>query len=124
MKDTGRHKRRERKAAYTIITKFKPRFFDDLPNECKSKRYLRRMHKRLVADAGIDSTMKEIIAQRAAFLALQLETMECRALESGKIDPGVHTQMCNSLSGMLRSLGLEKKVKKSGGLRAYVAKVG
>jgi hypothetical protein len=119
------HKRRkERLDTYGVITKFKPHFIDDLPNDCKAKRYLRRLHKRLVADAGIDSTMKDIIAQRAAFTALQLETMEAVALKSGKIDPGVHTQMTNCLTGLLKSLGLEKKVHKSGGLKAYVRKVG
>jgi hypothetical protein len=45
-------------------------------------------------------------------------------LKSGKIDPGVMTQMTNCLLGMLKSLGLEKKVHKAGGLKAYVAKVG
>jgi len=46
--------------------------------------------------------------------------MELVAAEQGKFNAGVYTQMVNSLVGLLKSLGLEKKAKKVVNLQSYV----
>ena len=54
------------------------------------------------------------------FSTVLLETMEREAIEGGKIDAGVYVQACNALQGLLKSLGLERKVKAVGGLKDYM----
>lgn len=78
--------------------------------------------KTLTDDTGADSTQKQLLVQRAVFLALQLETMEVNAVRgTTPFDPGVYTQMVNALSGLLKALGLERAVRKVGTLRDYMA---
>ena len=62
-------------------------------------------------DAGIDSVQKEIIAARACFLAAYLESLETEAIEGKQIDFGTYTHCVNSLRGVLKQLGFEKKLK-------------
>jgi hypothetical protein len=71
-------------------------------------------------DCQADSVQKNILAQRATFIAIQLETQEMQALETGVFDSGRYTQMVNSLVGLLRCLGLERKAKQVCNLADYV----
>jgi hypothetical protein len=54
-----------------------------------------------------------LLAQRAAFLALRLETMEVVYATEGRFDAGVDTAMTNTLVGLLKALGLERKARQA-----------
>src|SRR5688572_3070015 len=87
---------------------FQPGFLDSTDRRTAISRELRRRYERLKADAGVNSFQKEMLAQRAIFVAVQLESLEVRATETGAtVDVGVYTQGINCLVGLLRALGLE-----------------
>jgi hypothetical protein len=96
-----------------------PKFWEEQDGRYAVAREIRSRVQRLREDAGADSFQKDVLCQRAVFIALQLESMEIAAVESGKFDPGSYTQMVNCLVGLLRSLGLERKAKTIG-LDAYL----
>jgi hypothetical protein len=114
MRDVDRARKRG-----TVPARFEPRFWEGADGRCANVKEINRRYERLRQDAGADSCQKELLCQRAVFISLQLETAERVATEGGKFDAGVYTQMTNSLMGLLRALGLERKVK-AVGLRAYV----
>jgi hypothetical protein len=102
-----------------LPNRFTPQFWQDADGRCSIIKEIKRRYELLVTDAGADSFQKNLLAQRAVFVSVQLETMERLAVEKGKLDAGVYTQMTNSLMGLLKSLGLERKVQ-AVGLRAYM----
>lgn len=113
--------RQERKAEVSIPDRFVPQFWDGIDGRCSIVKEIRTRYDAMKTDAGADSCQKDLLVQRAVFISVQLETMECMAAENGKFDPGVYTQMTNTLMGILKTLGLEKRIKEVTNLRAYVA---
>lgn len=103
-----------------IQTTFKPMFWDDLDGRTGVAQQIRTRYETLKADTGAKSVQRDILCQRAVFMCVCLETMECEALATGKFDAGVHTQMSNALLGLLKALGLDRHVKKAGGLKDYI----
>jgi hypothetical protein len=66
-----------------------------------------------------------MLVSRAVFIAVLHETQERAAMETtprdkSAFDLGVYTQGVNCLMGLLRCLGLEKRVKAAGGLKHYM----
>jgi hypothetical protein len=110
----------KRRLSAAIPTQFVPEFWTDQDNRQHVARTIRQMVARLRQDVGADSYQKDLLIQRAVFLSLQLETAEIEAVRSGAFDPGVYTQQINSLLGILKALGLEKKAKKVG-VKDYLA---
>jgi hypothetical protein len=102
-----------------IPATFVPDFWSEQDHRTHAVQEIRRRFKLLLADSGADSFQKEIIAQRAVFLSLRLETQEVEYARTGEIDTGVYTQQVNSLLGLLKALGLDKKARKVG-LRQYL----
>lgn len=117
-----RHETRDaRKREISLSKRFKPKFWQEQDNRVAVVKEIRRRVKALKADVGADSVQKELLAERAVFVALQLETMECDALAGkGKLDAGVYCQAVNTLSGLLSKLGLDRKVQEAGGLKAFL----
>lgn len=103
-----------------ITATFKPMFWEDLDGRTGIAQTIRDRYETLKDDAGAESRQREILCQRAVFMCVCLETMECEALASGKFDAGVHTQMSNALLGLLKALGLDRKVKRADGLSDYI----
>ena len=109
--------RRERKAGRnhaseetsTLPKRFVPQFIESADGRISAIKEIRRRLKKLRADAGVDNFQKDILAQRAIFLAVQCETMETDALQGKPIDIAILTQCTNALSGLLTKLGLETK---------------
>jgi hypothetical protein len=110
----------QRKQELAIPDSFVPQFWDRIDGRFAIVREIRRRYDELKSDTGADSAQKDLLVQRAVFISVQLETMECVAAESGKLDSGVYTQMTNCLHGLLRQLGLERKKKDAGNLRSYL----
>jgi hypothetical protein len=100
---------------------FLPHFWNKVDGRLSAKKKIRQRYEELKRDSGADSAQKGQLCQRAAFISVQIETMECIAAEGGELDAGIYTQSVNALSGLLSKLGLEKQAKeKEHDLRAYI----
>ena len=102
-----------------LSNKFVPEFFTHLDHRTYAAQEIQRRYHALRDDVGVDSEQKDILVRRAVFIALRLETLETKAARCEEIDVGVYTQMVNSLLGLLKTLGLERKPKKVD-LKAYI----
>lgn len=116
-------KSRSKALANQLPATFRVKFWKDADQRSLAVKEAKRLVRDLVNDTAADSTQKSLLCERAAFIVLQLQTMECLALEgSPEFQLGVYTQLVNSLTGLLKALGLEKQVSKViGDLKAYVA---
>lgn len=104
---------------------FEPKFWERMDGRVSVAKEIRRRLETLRADAGADASMqRDLLCQRAVFLAVLLESQECEALESGTLDTGGYVQACNALQGLLKALGLDKKVKQTADLRTYLEERG
>ena len=103
---------------------FTPRFIEDVDGRYAAAKELRNRYLALKADTGSESTQRDLLCRRAVFLSVLLETQECEAVETGKLDTGSYVQAVNSLQGLLKTLGLEKKVQQVGDLKSYLAERG
>lgn len=97
----------------TLPARFEPKFRVNADQRQCIVKEIRRRHEVLAVDAGVDSYQKQLLAERAIFISIQLETMEVTASQGGEFAPGVYAQMTNSLVGLLRVLGIERRAKES-----------
>ena len=116
---TTRSERRAKTPA-TVPARFEPRFWESTDQRQSVVKEIRRRCESLRDDTGADSAQKDLLVQRAIFMSIQLETMEVEAIENGKFDQGIYTQMVNALVGVLNKLGLERKIKQVADLHSYV----
>lgn len=100
--------------------RFEPRFLETADQRQKAIKLLRQRLVRLKEEAGCDSFQKEMLAEQAIFVAVQLETMKVNALEGKEFSPGSYTQMVNCLAGLLKALGLERQAAKVIDLNTYL----
>ncbi|MBS0266253.1 MAG: hypothetical protein JSS02_30265 [Planctomycetes bacterium] len=103
-----------------LPAKFAPQFWTLTDQRSSVTKTIKRRVDELKRDCGADSVQKDQLVQRAVFVGLQLETMEVLAAETGEFDSGRYTQMLNTLLGLLKALGLERKAKKAKSLKAYL----
>ncbi len=96
-----------------------PRLLEEMDGRLAVVKEIKRRMDDLCEDAGVDSTQKRMLASQAVFVNLQLETMQAEALETGEIQMGVYYQAVNCLVGLLKALGLDRKVQQVT-LRQYV----
>ena len=101
---------------------FVPQFWNEADGRSAIVKEIRRRVEVLKTDTGADSAQKQMLCERAVFIALQLETMECAATDNGKIDLGVYTQATNALLGLLKALGLNRSLPPVYDLKTYIAK--
>ena len=113
-------RRRRRERELMLPTGFKAKFWEHMDQRAFIVREVKRRYELLKEDTGSNSTQRDLLCQRLAFLSIMLESAECEAVESGEFDPGSYSQTVNTLLGILRSLGLDKKVQQAGSLKAYV----
>jgi hypothetical protein len=112
--------RQQRKKVVALPSRFVPQFWENEDRRCSVVKEIRRRYEELKAHAGVESYQKDVLCQRAVFIGVQLETMECVATDSGKFDAGVYTQMTNTLLGLLKALGLERNLKQVVDLKTYM----
>lgn len=113
-------KSRQAKRRARLPKTFEPRFLESADNRLCVIRELKRRVQRLREDAGVDCMQKELLAQRAIFLAIQLETEETNALEGREFDSAGYAQKVNALCGVLKHLGFKKHKQDEDTLEAYV----
>jgi hypothetical protein len=118
--DASVKKDRKNRRRALIPCEFRPRFWEDSDARLSVVKLIRKRYLAIKEDCGADSIQRDLLAQRAAFVSIILETQEIECAESGKLDLGSYIQACNSLSGLLIRLGLERKVKNVTDLRAYL----
>jgi hypothetical protein len=112
--------RRDNKQA-AIPATFTPRFWNDCDSRLAVIRNIRsRYHVLREAVGGDISPQRDLLAQRIAFLAILIESAEVRAAEGGELDHGVYVQSVNALTGLLKAVGLERRVKQAGSLSKYL----
>jgi hypothetical protein len=113
--------RHKDKKEVQLPTRFVPRFWSDSDQRIATVRLIRKRYALLKEHAGGDeSYQRDLLCQRAAFMTCILETAEVRCAETGGLDLGSYVQGCNALNGILKHLGLERRVKKAGGLNQYL----
>ncbi|HEY1375537.1 MAG TPA: hypothetical protein VGF55_02025 [Gemmataceae bacterium] len=112
-------RRAKRRVHQPVPAEFTPKFWQDLDRRLHPAKEIVRRVERLKRDSGADSYQKELLCERAAFVSVVLETFEVEAGQTGRIDLGAYVQAVNSLVGLLRHLGLEKRAK-AAGLTAYL----
>jgi hypothetical protein len=117
---TGKRGERFAKEPATLPAMFTPRFLEDADGRQAVIKEIRQRMDALVADTAAESVQQMLLCQRATFIAVQLETMETNAIEGKEFDSGKYTVLVNSLLGVLRSLGLDKKFKQTKDLKAYL----
>lgn len=98
---------------------FRPRFWSEADGRVAVIRQVKAMVGKLKQDCGAESYQRQLLCERAAFIAILLETQERDALDKGNLDAGSYAQQVNTLLGLLRTLGLDKRVKALG-LKAYM----
>lgn len=107
--------------AIALPSTFQVRFWEVADGRFHAIKLVRKRVRELKQDCGCDSMQKDLLCQRVVFLSLQLEAQERAAAEGGEFNAGVYTQQLNCLLGILKALGLEKRMKKVG-LSQYIAK--
>ena len=90
-----------------IPTTFVPQFIENLDGRLQLTREIKARLEALQNDSGVDSYAKRVLAKRAIWVELQLESAEARAAEGEDFDAGRYTQMLNTLIGLLKTLGVE-----------------
>jgi hypothetical protein len=104
-----------------LPTTFTPKFLDNSDNRLAVVRQIKKRIEALMQDGGgNESTQRAMLCRHAAFLHVLLETQETELAETGQFEMGVFVQAVNSLVGLLRMLGLEKRIKRAGGIGAYI----
>ncbi len=109
-----------RKQSVALPQKFEARFWELADHRTGLVKAIRRRYEELKEDCCADSVQKDMLVQRAVFLAIQLESMEVTAAETGQLDLGFYTQATNALSGLLTKLGLEKQFEQTLDLQEYI----
>ncbi len=106
----------------TLPTRFSVRFWESADKRIWIVRTIKKRLARLCQDAGAQkSEQRNMLCQRAVFLATVLETYEVKAAEGLQIDLQNYAQMANVLLGILAKLGLERQGPGNGsGLQDYM----
>jgi len=114
-------RRQQKRLGLALSKQFQPHFWQDADSRIAVVRTIRKRVELMKAHAGgEESYQREILCQRAVFVAILLETQETKAAEGEPLDLGSYVQAVNCLTGLLKSLGLEKRIKHAGGLKAYL----
>ena len=98
----------------TIPNQYTPNWLEGLDGRTALAQEMRRRYDAFVSDLGGDEVLsyaQRSLVTRALWLELHLQQQE-EALASGAdFDSGKWVQAVNSLQGVLKSLGLERKSK-------------
>src|SRR5438105_10480215 len=105
----------------SLRKQFRPRFWEDSDNRIGVVKLIKRRYELLKSHAGGDeSAQRDLLCQRCAFVSVILETKEVIAAETGNLDMGSYVQAINCLVGLIRALGLGRRIKSVGGLKDYL----
>ena len=75
-----------RKKSRRLPQGFLPHFWDKVDGRLSAKKKIRERYLEIKRDSNANSIQKDQLCQRAAFVSVQIETMECIAAEGGDIE--------------------------------------
>src|SRR6266545_174343 len=105
-------RRQQKRLGLALSKQFKPHFWSDADSRIAVVRTIRKRVELMKSHAGgNESYQREILCERAVFVAILLETAETKAAEGEPLDLAAYVQGVNALTGLLRALGLEKRMK-------------
>lgn len=114
-------KSRSTRPPVKLPAQFQPKFWEESDRRCAAVRAIKARYLRLREDCGGDeSYQRDLLVQRVVFLSIVLETQEVRAAEGGDIELGSYIQAVNGLTGLLKTLGLDKRVRNITDLKQYL----
>jgi hypothetical protein len=105
--------------------KHKPGWLDGLDRRQRYARALIARRDQLVEDlGGMDrmSYQQRTMAERTIFLEALVKEMEERHARGEPIDLNSYTHACNTMTGLLKALGLQRAAKPVETLHAYMAR--
>src|SRR6187402_3794460 len=92
------NRRQQKRQSLTLSKEFKPFFWQDTDSRLSVVRVIRKRIERLMTEAGgHESYQKELLVQRAVFIAVLLETQETNAAEGNPFDIGAYVKAVNTL---------------------------
>lgn len=109
----------------TLPDGYSSKWVDRLDKRTKVARAVLDRIECLESDAGgADSIThaKRSLIRRAAFIEAMCEGQELKLTAGQEVDAGSLTQLTNSLLGIYRVLGLERRARRSESLADYLAK--
>ena len=110
------------KQKVALPVRFEPKTLEQADGRYAMVKKLRKKIAEMITSTGADSVQKQILATRAAFIALRLESIESDAGETGEFDEGAYIQGVNCLKGLLNTLGMENAVTVADNLSLYIEK--
>ena len=116
--------RDRREKTTDLPNRWTPKVLDQLDGRLATAKAARQRYEALKQDTGADSIQKELLCQRAAFLSLQIETMEVAAANNEEFSPSVHCQLLNTFLGVMKALGLEPAKRDVEDLDSFLGKGG
>lgn len=109
---------------YNVLPEeFTPKFLDQLDGRTVVARTLRARLGEIMGDLGGEDQLsyaQRSLARRAVWLESWIETQEAEAADGKQVDIGRQVQALNSLVGLWRTLGLERRQKNAPSLREYI----
>jgi hypothetical protein len=100
-------------------------WLEKLDKRTKVAKAIMQRIQALESDAGGADTLshaKTSLIRRAAFLEAICESHELRLAAGDAIDVGSYTQTLNSMLGLYRLLGLERRSRNVGSLQEYISR--
>ena len=97
-----------------VPTKYTENFLADLDGRYTVARALKGRYLTLVADlGGFDalSYQQQSLCKRVIYLEAHIGTLEAELASNKTVNINAYTQMVNTLIGLLRAVGLERKTK-------------
>lgn len=104
-----------------LPVRFTPKFWQDADQSLPAIRRVRRRYELIKEHCGGgESAQRDLLCQRVAFVSVILETQEILALQDGSLAMGLYIQASNNLTGLLKTLGLDKRMKNVTDLKSYL----
>lgn len=107
-----------------IPDKYAPDFIDRLDRRTILGRAVSDRFEAIATDCGGRDSLSHVklgIVKRLVWMECLIEGIELQVAGGEPVDVGVYTQLVNSLLGLSRMLGLERKPKPVKGLHEYMA---
>ena len=107
----------------TLPGTYRAGWLDDLDMRTKVARAIMQRIAALTSDAGGADSLshaKISLIRRAAFLEAICESHEMKLAVGKEVNIGAYTQSLNSMLGLYRLLGIERKARDVGTLKDYI----
>lgn len=108
------------KLLVALPERYSPDFMDRLDRRTVLGRSVLEKYTAILQDLGGEdslATIRRSMVRRFTWFEVMIEGMECRAAQGEEVDIGAWTQLTNTWLGLAKTLGLERRAKKTRTLR-------